>query len=32
MTHAIVKTPDGTTYVSPILALRFEGLSSLAVG
>ena len=32
MTHAIVKNPDGTTYVSPILALRFEGLSSLAVG
>ena len=32
MTHAIVKTLDGTTYVSPILALRFEGLSSLAVG
>lgn len=32
MTHAIVKTPDGTTYVSPIFALRFEGLSSLAVG
>ena len=32
MTHAIVKTPDGTTYVSPLFALRFEGLSSLAVG
>lgn len=32
MTHAIVKNPDGTTYVSPILALKFDGLSSLAVG
>ena len=32
MTHAIVKNPDGTTYVSPLFALRFEGLSSLAVG
>ena len=32
MTNAIVKAPDGTTYVSPILALRFDGLSSLAVG
>lgn len=32
MTNAIVKAPDGTTYVSPILALRFDGLRSLAVG
>ncbi len=32
MTHAIVKNPDGTTYVSPILALKFDGLRSLAVG
>ncbi len=32
MTHAIVKTPDGTTYVSPILALKFDGLRTLSVG
>ena len=32
MTLAIVKAPDGATYVSPLLALKFDGLKSLAVG
>ena len=32
MTLAIVKAPDGATYVSPLLALKFDGLRSLAVG
>ena len=32
MTHAIVKNLDGTTYVSPLFAIKFAGGESAAIG
>ena len=32
MTHAIVKTTDGATYVSPLFAVKFAGGESAAIG
>lgn len=32
MTHAIIKTPDGATYVSPLFAIKFDGGESAAIG
>ena len=32
MTHAIVKTTDGATYVSPLFAIKFAGGESAAIG
>ena len=32
MTHAIVKTADGETYVSPLFAIKFDGGESAAIG
>ena len=32
MTHAIVKTADGSTYVSPLFAVKFAGGESAAIG
>ena len=32
MTHAIVKSTDGTTYVSPLFAIKFAGGESAAIG
>lgn len=32
MTHAIVKTTDGSTYVSPLFAIKFAGGESAAIG
>ena len=32
MTHAIIKTLDGATYVSPLFAIKFAGGESAAIG
>ena len=32
MTHAIIKTLDGSTYVSPLFAVKFAGGESAAIG
>ena len=32
MTHAIIKNQDGSTYVSPLFALKLEGTRSAAIG